>query len=1045
MAIIPACRPARGLHSMKALALRTRPFLMVAPLAAAAVMLAWIDPGRSFEQPVLLLVLNTVFYSFSAMLISIQFARTFLSRGDFSMLMLACGALIWGTSGFIGPLAAIFPAFERFDANILVTIHNTSVWLSAILHLGAVTVATLLDLSTGKHRKKVLVAAYGAIAAAAALIALLTWKAMLPVFFIPGQGGTIARQFVVSSSIAMFILAAILLHVRNSDRRTAVGRMYQLALLLMAAGLFAVLLQQTTGSLLGWYARILQYLGGIAMLVASLQVWRGGTQWEPQAKTATPAQLPLVKRIFLGTAVAIAAVSVTGSLQFLAGAPDAPEFTSLTFLPAVLFSLLLGGTQAGAICILLSLVLVGFFRLLPTSPGHPHFLYADLLNLLIFLGMSAGVTVLFKNLQSTRARMITAMLELQHANLHRQDAVALQESENRLQNVIEGTSAGTWDWDVETGRTVFNERWAQIVGYNLEDLSPCSIATWERLAHPEDMHRSNDILQRVFAREVEIYDCECRMRHRDGHWVWVHDRGKVVEWTSDGKPRRMIGSHTDISDRKELEERLTALIADFRNIIESTTDLIVVATTSGDILYANGNFSKKLGYSQEDLASMPLLSLHPPEVRDEAQRIFASMLNGDKTLCPLPIMTKAGLLVPVETRVWLGTWSGRPCIFGFIRDLTGDMEERQRFEALFRHNPAVMAINSFPERRFLDVNDAFLETFGYDRQDIIGRTADELNLFVNADGKHRSTHELATAGRIKNHLHQILTRNGSLVDGLFSGEIISSQGKQYLVTVMIDLTSRLEAERKLFVAKEKAESADAEKSRMLAVIAHEFRTPLALLHSSLDIIERYAKKMSIEDRQAQEKHIRSSLQQMTTLVDIAQSYNWLQSDSLHFKMAELELVSFCQEIVSEVRAAWSHNHVLTLRLPERPLRLLTDEALLRSILSNLLTNAFRYTPPGKTITFEAGRDAETLHFLIEDTGKGIPAADLDNIFKPYTRGSNVSNQRGMGLGLSIVAIALDKMGGSISLRSTEGEGTSVTIDIPIPEDPVDGIGPPGTS
>lgn len=1027
---------------MKAPVLPVTAFFLAAPLAVLAILLAWLDPGLSFERPVLLLVLNTLFFFGSATLVSLQFARAFVDRGEPAILLMVCGSLIWGLSGLIGPLASILPAAENFDANILVTIHNTNVWLSAILHLAAIIVASMIRPAIVDNRRRTVIIGYLATIATALLIALLAGKEILPPFFIPGAGGTIARQFVLISSIAMFVLTAFLLPSTSSGRRIAVGPAYQLALLLMAAGLFAFLLQQAIGSLLGWYGRIILYLGGIALFVAAWQTRQGDST--PETTLAvSPLPPASAHSPVLATAIAIAGVSTVGALNILAETSGNPELTYLTFLPAVMFSALLGGTRSGILSVLLSLALVGIFHLAQPVVASFHSMPACLLNLAIFLGMGFGVILLVKSLQNTRAQMLTATVELRHAALHRENAAALLESESRLQNVIEGTSAGTWDWNVETGQTVFNERWAEIVGYTLAELSPCSIATWEKLAHTEDLQRSADALQRVFAREVEVYDCECRMRHRDGHWVWIHDRGKVVEWTEDGRPRRMIGSHTDISHRKELEERLTALIDDFRNIIESTTDLIVVATTGGDILYANGNFAKKLGYSLDELASMPLLSLHPPELRDEAGRIFASMLNGEKTLCPLPIMTRAGELVPVETRVWLGTWSDRPCIFGFIRDLTGDMEERQRFEALFRHNPAVMAISSYPELRFLDVNDAFLETLGYERQDLIGRTTDELGLFVDADGKRHSTHELATALRIRNHIHTIRTRDGSRVDGLFSGEIISSQGKQYVVTVMIDLTSRLAAERKLLAAKEQAEAADAEKTRLLAVIAHEFRTPLALLHSSLDILERYPDKLSPDERLLQGQHLRSALQQMTSLVDISQSYSRLQSDYRHLRLTEIELGSFCRQAVGEIRAAWSHEHLLTVRLPEKPVRLLTDETLLRSILGNLLTNAYRYTPPGKTIRFEAACDGQNLHLRIEDTGRGIPAADLDRIFQPYTRGSNVSNQRGMGLGLSIVAMALNRLRGTISLSSTEGQGTCVEVDIPLPQGAAEGEPPAG--
>lgn len=109
-------------------------------------------------------------------------------------------------------------------------------------------------------------------------------------------------------------------------------------------------------------------------------------------------------------------------------------------------------------------------------------------------------------------------------------------SRERLENIIEGTNVGTWEWNVQTGETSFNDRRADIIGYRLEELAPLSIETWLRLSHPEDLERSDRLLARHFSGELEYYDFEGRMRHKDGHWVWIHDRfffmmiDEPVEW-----------------------------------------------------------------------------------------------------------------------------------------------------------------------------------------------------------------------------------------------------------------------------------------------------------------------------------------------------------------------------------------------------------------------------------------------------------------------------------------------------------------------------------
>ncbi len=135
-------------------------------------------------------------------------------------------------------------------------------------------------------------------------------------------------------------------------------------------------------------------------------------------------------------------------------------------------------------------------------------------------------------------------------------AVALADERARLDNILRGTNVGTWEWNVQTGETRFDERWAQIIGRNLAELAPVSIETLTTHAHPDDLKRSTEELQRHFDGEMPYYECETRMRHADGRWVWVLDRGQVRTRTADGKPEWMYGTHQDIQDRHAAEERL---------------------------------------------------------------------------------------------------------------------------------------------------------------------------------------------------------------------------------------------------------------------------------------------------------------------------------------------------------------------------------------------------------------------------------------------------------------------------------------------------------
>jgi len=138
----------------------------------------------------------------------------------------------------------------------------------------------------------------------------------------------------------------------------------------------------------------------------------------------------------------------------------------------------------------------------------------------------------------------------------RQSRDALQREHTRLNYILDGTHVGTWEWNVQTGETEFNERWAEIIGYSLAELEPVSIETWTKFAHPEDEQHCSKLLEDHFAGRSDFYECESRMRHKGGHWVWVLDRGRVATWTEDGKPLLMSGTHQDITEQKANESTL---------------------------------------------------------------------------------------------------------------------------------------------------------------------------------------------------------------------------------------------------------------------------------------------------------------------------------------------------------------------------------------------------------------------------------------------------------------------------------------------------------
>jgi len=165
-------------------------------------------------------------------------------------------------------------------------------------------------------------------------------------------------------------------------------------------------------------------------------------------------------------------------------------------------------------------------------------------------------------LMEERRLIDTLAIQIGHLTERKRAEVALGEARWRLESILAGTHVGTWQWNIQTGETVFNEVWAELVGYTLAELAPMSIETWKAFTHPEDLKQSSALLERHFAGELPFYECECRMRHKDGSWVWIHDRGRVITRTPDGKPLMMFGTHADITARKQSEDAIRRALAE---------------------------------------------------------------------------------------------------------------------------------------------------------------------------------------------------------------------------------------------------------------------------------------------------------------------------------------------------------------------------------------------------------------------------------------------------------------------------------------------------
>lgn len=620
---------------------------------------------------------------------------------------------------------------------------------------------------------------------------------------------------------------------------------------------------------------------------------------------------------------------------------------------------------------------------------------------------------------------------------------ALQISNRRYNLAISGSKDGIWELDLTTGESFLSDLWLQIFGYQ-DDPGPWTYSHWLSKVHPDDSQRVDDEYTAYLSGGGGTIDLNYRFLHGQGRFVWVHSRA-AAEWDAQGQPIRMAGSDADITESKLQAEVLAENERQYRNLVNNLREVVFESDAEGRFVFLNKSWETLTGYKlEETIGRHGIEFLDPTEADKIPQWRKAIEAQPNQFLnFEIKYKHKNGHAIWAEvTAKRVFDQDGRMIgTTGTLIDLTPRRQAEkllQISEAKYRlisENITDIVTQHDEEGKLTFASPSLLEILGYDPVEVIGQSPigyihphDQQNFIEQGfkklmEGRKRVSISYRVRHKSGRYVWmESITRILREKNGAFIAIQASSR----------DISSRKKAEQEVARALEKEKELMELRSRFIMMASHEFRTPLATIRSSLDLMRIYLENADNHIKAKTDKHfdkIQLEIERVGDLMNDILLLGKLEAGKTSLQLQPIYVHELIANVIDHHFSSIQSDRVPELHIDGTPISIELDEQLIGHCLINLIGNALKFSQnrPAPAVQIHYGRNKASIHVI--DFGIGIPARDKKRIFEPFYRASNTDKIPGSGLGLVVVKEFVHRHGGVVYCKSQASKGTTFTIEL----------------